>query len=165
MAELGLRSVNFFIFFIFPHLYLLFRSSLVLRSLAQLYTACSTERQEREGEGVGEGRGREGEGWGREGGGKGQGREKVEEGKGRAGEKRGRRGKEWGWKRQGQWQGREEAGERKGREALKDFRLVPFFFVQDWTTVSCMGQDTAPQKFPPRLNHFILSFFSASFTF
>ena len=83
MAELGLRSVNFFIFFIFPHLYLLFRSSLVLRSLAQLYTACSTERQEREGEGVGEGRGREGGGEGKGGGGKGRGREGGGKGQGR----------------------------------------------------------------------------------
>ena len=56
----------------------------------------------------------------------------MEEGKGRAGQvrKEAGEGRGWGWKWQGQWQGREEAGERKGREALKDFRLVPFFLYR-----------------------------------
>ena len=79
LAELGLRSVNVFIFFIFHSCTLLFRSSLVPSSPAQLYTACSGEREEREG------------------GGKGEGREGVEEGRGR-GEKK--------WRREGSGEGR-----------------------------------------------------------
>jgi len=62
LAELGLRSVNVFIFFIFHSCTLLFRSSLVPSSPSQLYTVCSTERQEREG--AEEGRGEEGRGRG-----------------------------------------------------------------------------------------------------